>query len=311
MFQIFNVTLKRMFKIKFVILYLLIFVAVIIISSLSIENGDNASLLSLTGNIDLFVENYMVLSFLWFCGIPIILNLVAHGAGIFAAEEFEGTLNLLVIKPITRFQVTVGKILGLMAGQFIYMIASIFIGTAIMTLVIGTDPDVLTSILPLIPSILLYGAFVIVFFTSIVCFLAVLFKKKVATVIVVFAIIGVVYFAPIMVAAVFKGDNNSLINIDYINMNYHLGLIHKLITGAGVRISGTSNFQQTLSIITGTFVNAQVDVDTIQNVQINNVFNMVSKGGALISVICLTGYLACASLLYYFTFTIMKKKDIH
>jgi len=306
MLQIFNLTIKRMFKIRYIVAYFTILNIAIIAASIFMKYSERFTYFSSLSSFDSFEENYMLLSFLWFCGIPVILSLVAHGAGLFSAEENEGTLCLLVIKPISRFKITTGKISGLIAGQFIYMVISTLFGTILMTLIMGSDPDVITRLLPLIPSILLYGLFIIVFFTSIVSFLAVLFKSKIPSLVIVFILVGIYYFCPLFIRNDFYSKNNKFPDIGYFDVNYHIGLIHRLITGAGDRVQGTAFFRTLLSFFAGTFENLKPDVDISFDVN-----QMVLKGSNLSAVLVLLVYLLFASMLYYFTFKIMKKKDIH
>jgi ABC-type transport system involved in multi-copper enzyme maturation permease subunit len=112
-----------------------------------------------------------------------MLLIMAIGSGLFATEESEGTMRILLAKPITRESVIFGKILGLIAGSFIYMITTLIISVTLYSLITGLDKDVLLSLLSIVPSYIIYGIFVIIFLSSIASLFSSLFKKRIPAII--------------------------------------------------------------------------------------------------------------------------------
>ena len=77
------------------------------------------------GDMSLEMQTQMVLDyfsmfvFLWTTGFVLAMTVATAGAGFIAKEHDDGTLLLLVSKPINRFEIVLGKFLALMISSIL------------------------------------------------------------------------------------------------------------------------------------------------------------------------------------------------
>ena len=201
--------------------------------------------------------------------------MMIFGLDIFATEEYEGTMRILVAKPVSRKSIILGKILGLLLGTFTYYITSLILSLFIYSLFLRLDRDVLIGILKLIPSFIIYALFIIICITSVTSILSTLFKKKtpgvVILVILVLGIYGVLPTARNIISG--RGLYEDL-NLQYIDVNSHFGNIYMSLIEKGKE--DNELYSQMIMLFTGRYKENYRDPDFIDNynIQKNDLINV-------------------------------------
>ena len=121
---------------------------------------------------------FCVISFVMITGIVLCIIVANTSSGLFANEIHEGTLRLLVAKPIKRSSLVLGKILGTILGGVVYSVLSLIIVLAITCLFTSIDQNVVLNLIKYAIAISLYGAFLTAFVGSVGSFLSTCFKKE-------------------------------------------------------------------------------------------------------------------------------------
>lgn len=292
-------TLRNMYKPLIIGLY---FAVIIFFTIIFIVTGRKNNSLSIIEQLESIKVTYTMFNFLYLSGIGLVMLMMIFGLDIFATEEYEGTMRILVAKPVSRKSIILGKILGLLLGTFTYYITSLILSLFIYSLFLRLDRDVLIGILKLIPSFIIYALFIIICITSVTSILSTLFKKKtpgvVILVILVLGIYGVLPTARNIISG--RGLYEDL-NLQYIDVNSHFGNIYMSLIEKGKE--DNELYSQMIMLFTGRYKENYRDPDFIDNynIQKNDLINVP---------ITATIYILISILLFYISYNIMSKKDI-
>lgn len=306
---VFNRTLTSMFKpISIIIYFVLVTGSITLISLVSAYSGDPNTSIEIQ-KISV-VETFALLNFIWISGILLNIFIMAFGSGIFAAEESEGTMRILLAKPNSRGSVIFGKIFGLFIGSFMYMLSSLIISITIFSLITSIDSDVLKSLLNKLPLFIAYGLFIIFFFVGITAALSSLFKKRIPAIIILIIFIlftyGILPIARTIAIAFGKYDKYHLYLVD---TNYHVGSVYLNILELNGELNLSPMGQETIGIFTGAYVFKDQDKDKI-NAQTDYYFLPREKNDVLDRNIVLIIYSTLSVGAYIFCYIRMKNKDI-
>lgn len=301
---IFSQTIKRMFRLKEVLIYFSIVLLPVLVVSLSTNRGND----SLYAEMKSVQGTFFILSFLWLTGIPFIINLLAHGTGLFASEEAEGTMPLLVIKPVRRYEIVLGKILALFTASMMYQVITLVLSLFVFYFLAGLDADSVQMLLKITPGILLYATVISLFFTALSSAMSVIFKKKIAGIIIallfVFAAYGIIPAFKGMLIMTGAYEKFYLYIFDF---NYHLGLLFKtfvlIFSRSGTTISAMSNIDSVI----GNYMIHKNDMDVIRPPgYINSGIELTYINPVLLTAV----YIILSALLFAFVFRRMNKKDL-
>lgn len=304
---IFNQTINRMFRLKNVLIYLgIVLVPSVIIALAARFNSGGGSLSEIKTSINAI---FMLLVFLWLTGIPYIVNIVSHGTGLFASEESEGTMSLLVSKPVRRSDIVFGKILALITASFIYQIISIVLSYFVFYFFSGIDVDVIVVLISTLPGVLLYSLFVTIFFSALSSAMSMVFKKKVAGIVISLLFLFVAFGIFPVIRSLLMFENLYVTGRVYLfDFNYHFGLIFHNIMSSFNSDLLSSSAMTIVGAFTGVYANPAFDMDVVAFMGYGN------SGGVInyINPILLTStYLIVAVLLFVFVFVRMERKDIN
>lgn len=304
---IFNQTINRMFRLKNVLIYFGIVVIPTILIALGIRFGSDE--LSLSEIQSMVNGIYMLVVFLWLTGIPFIVNIVAHGTGLFASEEAEGTMSILVAKPVNRYEIVLGKVLGLAVASFVYQIISLIFSQFIFYFLSGVDVDTVSVFASSIPSVLLYSLFVTIFFTALSSAMSVIFKKKIAGIIIALLFLFVTFGVFPIVRSLMQFSNAyTKYHVYLFDFNYHFGLIFQSIQSLFSSDLLSSSANVIVGTLTGTYTQSTYDMDIVA-------YSGYGFGASPVSYINPTVltliYLLVAALLFVFVFWRMNKKDVN
>ena len=249
---------------------------------------------------------YALFVFIIIAGLAIWIIVANVSSGLIANELHEGTLRLLVAKPISRKALTLGKITGMLLGAIVYFASSLLLIMGSFALLSGCDKDILTHLLKYTALFFGYGVMMIFLAGSIGSFLSTCFKKKVPglLILVMIAILAFAIF-PIgrMVLSLFNIYDP--LHLYYFDINYHFGLIfHEFTKWLGQITTSQSQLNQ-YSVFTSIYTAVPSDLDIT-----NNFASIAQINTTLNGLIIMLSYFIGACLLYVLTFRRMEKKDI-
>ena len=181
---IFIKTITKMFKTIPVILYMVVSLLCGFMLANTYRNYVKANYATFNGLTSTLISTLTIIIFLIICGLLLITLVIMVGSGLFAGEEINGTMRLLVAKPVSRLEIVVGKIAGLLCGSFLYLVSSIGLMMTIFVMLSTVDGEVLKIIVSYIPGYLLFGMILIFIFSALSCLLSLLFKKRIPTMII-------------------------------------------------------------------------------------------------------------------------------
>lgn len=225
-------TMRKVMKIRTILILLIItaLVLLIILSSLKDMLGGVA-------NLDLQKQLASVIftfiCFIWTVGIPVAVMVSTVGSGLVANEESEGTMLILSSKPLRRYEIVLGKFLGLFISTCIYTAAILCLTLLIFYKATGVDPESLDVLFRVLPGIFAYSALFIIFFAALSIFLSSLFRKRIPAVItLVFIIFYIFLISPFMLKSIVQ--HFSLIDLNYQFSNI---LYYSYIQTSGVKLA--------------------------------------------------------------------------
>ncbi|NLM21991.1 MAG: ABC transporter permease subunit [Peptococcaceae bacterium] len=98
-----------------------------------------------------FIIFFLQLCFFWLLGLPWLLFIFVQGCGLISRERKEGTLLLLVSKPIARYKIIVGKWLALVLAAFILGLCSLIITLGLIAFFVLPDYTIIYQLLRFVP----------------------------------------------------------------------------------------------------------------------------------------------------------------
>lgn len=249
---------------------------------------------------------YCMLTFVLIAGLCIWMIVANTSSGLFANELHEGTLRLLLSKPVSRHELVIGKIGGMLAGAMTYLVISLLTMIGIFTLLAHPDQDILVYLLKYTVVFLFYGAFVILIAGAIGSFLSTCFKKKVPALLILtligFLIFGIIPIARTITQSLGVYDKMYLYLFD---LNYQFGLIFNSFTQILGQLSSSSSQIELYNVFTNLFKTISTDVDiTLAG------GNLMVLNTTLNSMFIVGGYGILTVVLYILSFRRMKLKDI-
>jgi ABC-type transport system involved in multi-copper enzyme maturation permease subunit len=184
--------------------------------------GMSGSPMSLQMQIHYVVDNFTILLFMWVAGLFLAISVAATAAGFISKEDTDGTLLIMVSKPISRFDIVLGKFLALVLNAMIIQTIVLLLSVLIFWAVLPIDPDTFSAVLGLVPWVLLYSLLVAVAFGSIAVALSALMKSRVKITMVVMLLIMLVFLVGMVPRTMFSGAYEAFY-LYYPDLGYHLG----------------------------------------------------------------------------------------
>lgn len=299
---IFNKTLRNMYKPVILGLYFGVIIFFTLIFVLTTRSNNALSILE---QIETIKTTYTSFNFIYLSGIGLIFLMMVFGVDIFATEEYEGTMRILVAKPVSRRSIVIGKVLGLLIGTFIYYISSLIISITLYSLLLRLDKDVFIGVMSIIPSFIVFAIFMIFIFTSIASLLSSLFRKKTPAIVVFVVLVIIIYgLIPISRNILMERGRYQDLKLQYLDTNSHFGNIYMSLVEQGKE--DNELYSQTIIMFTGRYRmdNRDPDIEEQGNfikMQKSNLVNV-----PLVTII----YTSISLVLFYISYNIMTKKDI-
>ncbi|KXB06050.1 hypothetical protein AKJ53_01445 [candidate division MSBL1 archaeon SCGC-AAA382F02] len=250
--------------------FLLPFLAVFFLIGLLFTAGFSTGLPSGLSDLPLMIQEreltkaFTQLTFLWYAGIPIMILIAIISANQIAKEEEEGSLRILLSKPVRRWEVILGKFLAIMVFSFLIVLTGLSLGSILLFHVSGASSSALGgSVITLMSTNLVYALFLSFFISSIATGISVLTGSRLKTAMAVVTVFVLLFFGFIIIR---MGTEPMGIYQDYglysADINYNLGnsyiFIHNSLGGEFAPPT-----QSSLSTIMGTFDASGADVDPL------------------------------------------------
>jgi ABC-type transport system involved in multi-copper enzyme maturation permease subunit len=198
------------------------------------------------------VGYFLLVSFMWIAGFYIAYVITASGIDFISKEEQEGTLLLMVSKPISRFQFILGKFLALLVTTLLLELVIIFGSIVVFWILLGLDADIIKPLIGLVPWIFLYSIIVVILFDALAIAISALFRGNVIKTVITMLLIMLIFgLGPILRMTWPTTYENY--HLHYIDPGYHLGNIYVSLSGQAEGGRMTPQIQAYLGIFTGTY----------------------------------------------------------
>ena len=175
---LFSKTFIKMFK-------LIPVVACVIISGFFgfILSNQYLGLMSQKPNLSFFITRYfnVLCSFSFFVllvGMLIWIICSNSGSGLFASEIHEGTMRLLLSKKISRLELVIGKVGGMLVGSFVYLVISFATFLMVFIILSGVEKDIIRMVLAATLAFISYGIILIFILGGLALFYHHVLKRK-------------------------------------------------------------------------------------------------------------------------------------
>ncbi|MBR9681419.1 MAG: ABC transporter permease subunit [Candidatus Altiarchaeota archaeon] len=251
---IFKKTLSDALNLKRVLIYL---VVVLLPQFLFVNVSKEAQMFSNLGmalKTEFLIGFFLIFAFVWVCGIaPAIMSSLICSSFV-AQEEADGTLLMMVSKPIKRVSLLLSKFLAFSLSALMLSALSLFASIYLWASFFGLDFYSLFRVLSLFPILTFYSVFVSLIFGSMSAALSTMFSSRMKALVPMILILVLTFFVfiPIRGAARDAGVYESFM-LDKIDLGYDLG---NVFVGA-LEVVGTRLVpfvQMVVGTFTGTFV---------------------------------------------------------
>ena len=244
-------TLKDMTGLRRTLLFLVGVLIVPLLGSGMFSEGTQISSMSLAMQDQMIVGFFIVISFMWMAGIPLVLLAGLTCSGFIAKESEEGTLLMLVSKPIRRYEIVAGKFLAFMVNSILLSTTAILMSALIVTSTTEADAYIVGNVMSMVPPLLLYAVFVTAVFGSMATALSAISRSGMKAGMVMAGITILIFFG-MMILRMWLGGFYEGYYISSVDPNYHLGNAYLLfVESSGYRMAPM--FQGIMGTFTGTF----------------------------------------------------------
>lgn len=218
--------------------------------------------MSLEKETHYIVDNFTVLLFMWVTGLCLVITVATTAASFVSKEDTDGTLLIMVSKPINRFELVLGKFLALVINAMIIQAVVLLLSVMIFWFVLPIDPETFAALLGMIPWLLLYSLLVTIVFGSVAIAFSALMKSRVKIMLVLMIIIIWIFFVGMIPRTAFSSTYESF-HLYYGDLGYHMGNTYTMLmdhTEAGQMMPQNQPF---MTIFAGTYkdMNESFDPD--------------------------------------------------
>lgn len=236
---------------------LLIYLVVVALPQLMFSNlSEEANMFSGLGmglKTEFVIGFFLVFAFVWVCGVAPAVLASLMGASFVAQEEADGTLLVLVSKPVRRVDIFLSKFAAFTVAALAFSASSLLVSLYIWASAFKLDFYSFFRVLALFPVLVVYCLLVCLLFGSIAAAISALFSSRLKALVPAVVIVMVTFFVfiPIRGAARSSGIYQSFL-LDAVDLGYDLGNIYVgLLEKAGTRLVPIA--QMVVGTFTGTF----------------------------------------------------------
>jgi len=208
--------------------------------------------MSLQMEIHYVMDNFTIILFMWVSGLILSIAVATTGAGFISKEDSDGTLLIMVSKPIKKWELVLGKYLALVINAMMLQTVVLLLSLLIFQLVLPIDPETFDAILMMLPWALLYSLLVTLVFSSIATAFSAIWKSRIRITVVLMLIIMLVFFVGIIPRTMFAGAYQAYY-LYLVDLGYHLGNSFTMIMGYGPTGQMMPQNQFLMSMFAGTY----------------------------------------------------------
>ncbi len=168
--------------------------------------------------------NFLSISFIWIVGFFLALMVSATAASFISKESSDGTLLLLVSKPISRWQIVLGKLSALALNAIFLEAIILLLLVLLFWFLLPLEIDTFKALLGAIPWVVLYSLIVTLTLGSISIALSALMRSRVKIMVIVMVIIIFVFLFGFIAHVMFPETYEDY-HLYYLDMSHHLGNI--------------------------------------------------------------------------------------
>lgn len=261
--------------------------------------NQNLTYEKMVSNIEII---FIIINFVFLTGMILWIIVASSATSLFASEIHEGTMRLLLAKQISRLELVVGKIVGMLLGSMAYLGLIYLIFILSFVVISGVEKDILILVLKYTGSFIIFGLLMIFIVGGIGSFLSSCFKRKVPAIIILIILMMLIFFI-IPIARVLIGDIYQNYHLYYLDINYHLASIYSQFIDLLGGINASLDELSSLNLFTNLFPYVTPDYDLTASVV--DCMNKTINGTIIMAI-----YLSLAAILYYFSYRRILKMDI-
>ena len=304
-------TLNDLLSLRRTLLFLTVVLAFSVISSKAFKEyvPINLSSLTLAMETQMITGMFVISSFIWIVGIPLVL-LASITCGDFISKEYQdGTLLLLISKPIRRWEIIIGKFLAFLLSSLLLESIVLVSSPLIIFYVMDLDIYILETMVRLVPWLITYSVFVAFIFGSIATAFSSMFNNRIKTIVVMVIITILVYFGFTMIRAWTESFGiYRNYGLNFIDMNYHLGNSYLLFLNMS-KYRMLPLFQGIMGRFTGT--HEILDPERVFDKDIDAMPKSLEPKNYNSPVVSLTAWISISLILLIFGTINFERKEIH
>jgi len=246
-------TLKDLFSVRRTLSFIIALISIPFFGSMIFASGAGLSSMTLAMQNQMIMGFFIILSFIWIAGVPLVLLAGVTCGDFISKEDQDGTLLLLVSKPVRRYEIILGKFLAFMLSTVLLELTALLLSTLIISTAMGIDMYIFNNMLSLAPYIFLYSVLVAFVFGAVSTALSSLFRSRIKTIMTMVGVTILIFFGFMVVRGWLEvGGIYEEYGLNNMDINYHLGNSYLLFTQAsGFRMAPI--FQGIMGQFTGTY----------------------------------------------------------
>ncbi|MBT3362672.1 MAG: ABC transporter permease subunit [Chloroflexi bacterium] len=163
--------------------------------------------------------------YIWCAGVLLAILVSAHAAGFISKEVTDGTLMLIVNKPINRYEIIIGKLAALIVNSIMLLAIGYLFSILLLWGILPLDMDSLQTLFGMMPSMILYAFLVALFFGSLSIAFSALMNSRIKIVMIAMTLIMYTFFFGVLVRFVVdKEGSNQYANLGLysVDTGYHI-----------------------------------------------------------------------------------------
>lgn len=211
-----------------------------------------SGIMSLEMQTHTLVGYFLLVSFMWIAGFYIAYVITTSGMDFISKEEEEGTLLLIVSKPISRFQFILGKFLALLVTTLLLELVILFGSIVVFWGLLGLDADIIRPLIGLVPWIFLYSIIVVILFDALTIAISILLKNRVLKTVFTALLVMLIFGVGPILRTVWPSTYENY-HLCYVDPGYHMGNAYVSLSGQAESGRMTPQIQAYLGIFTGTY----------------------------------------------------------
>jgi ABC-2 type transport system permease protein len=304
MFILFKKTWKDIFKIKKIIITLVIMMALpmmMVFTALGTSDLGSISQYAAAMNISFQMVVWM---YFWCLGIVFTIIISTQSAGLIADEVNKGTMLILISKPIGRIQIFLGKYLAVYLYGVFLCVVSIFLTGWLSVLITSGNVSHFVALLPFLIFLVVYSLFVNVIFVSISMALSSIMEKGRKVGMLMLLIIIMTYLGFFLLRMIIYPLYITYY-LYWFDLGYHAANVYAYFIEITGVIPASVGWQTALNMLTSVYA-TDTPLDTAQGISLGG-YELSNLVNPLIS---LGLWVGITVLLVFFGLLKLKKKEI-